>query len=480
MNDSKNKLGLSDTLSGYSANILTERHTERVFGIFNDTNRLITEAKRLKNVNTLQSQGNIFEQLEVMKFNYDALKKDSNLIAKATAGLGKPTDPVDIIIKDGEKVVREVQAKSTQKISETAFRLSQQKYEEMQRLGPSDQHDAIVKLLKQRIDKGTLKSEDYEQTLRNLKKSLSHGNVESTGTTYQEAKNHTDAKIAESTANKVNRNSAMVDMHKSGIQAGTIGAGISGSVSMIQNIHSVYKGEMGTGEAFATIVMDAGKGFASGYAVTALSKGTTHAVNVYLGESVAKAFAKSNASVAVASGVVQSSKSIVKYINGEITGEQLTNEISHTAITGTSSFYYAGIGQLAIPIPVVGAMVGAAVGYFIGNMIHQSGLIALGDAPIVAEAKKRRKEIEAMCLSSITLMQENRIQMESYFQEYFSHSKNMFTNAFDTIDSAMFNGNPEKILSALENINQHFGYTLKFKNFEEFDELMLSNEAFKF
>lgn len=467
-------------IGGYLSADITQRFTERTLGIFNDANQLTQLAEKWKNVAADKSQGHIFEQLEVIKFNFDALKKDSDLFAKTTASMGMPHDKVDIVIKRGEEIVREVQAKSCNSAARSAFALSDAEYKEMQRLAPSDQTEKIKELLRKRIDSGTLKAEDYEQTLRNIEESLKHENVSSSGTTYQEALDATDAKAAQDMADKFKLKSALTDMHESGKRAGNVGALLTGSISAATGIYSLHKGEIEVGELLSRVAVDSAKGYATGYVVTAMSKGITHSTTYFLGKSVARSFARSNAPVAIAAGVVNASKSFVSYMNGDIDGEQLLDEISHTAITSTSSFYYGALGQIAIPIPVVGALVGAGVGYFIGNMLHQSGLVALGDSRIVKEAKDRRYAIQAMCLAVIPEIQKNRLELENYLESYFLQRKNEFLVSFSVLDDSLCSWNPDRFVFGLEKINNQFGTSLQFKSFTEFDLFMNSNEAFEF
>ena len=467
-------------IGGYLSADITQRFTERTLGIFNDANQLTQLAEKWKNVAADKSQGHIFEQLEVIKFNFDALKKDSDLFAKTTASMGMPHDKVDIVIKRGEEIVREVQAKSCNSAARSAFALSDAEYKEMQRLAPSDQTEKIKELLRKRIDSGTLKAEDYEQTLRNIEESLKHENVSSSGTTSQQALDATDAKAAQDMADKFKLKSALTDMHESGKRAGNVGALLTGSISAATGIYSLHKGEIEVGELLSRVAVDSAKGYATGYVVTAMSKGITHSTTYFLGESVARSFARSNAPVAIAAGVVNASKSFVSYMNGDIDGEQLLDEISHTAITSTSSFYYGALGQIAIPIPVVGALVGAGVGYFIGNMLHQSGLVALGDSRIVKEAKDRRYAIQAMCLAVIPEIQKNRLELENYLESYFLQRKNEFLVSFSVLDDSLCNWNPDRFVFGLEKINNQFGTSLQFKSFTEFDLFMNSNEAFEF
>ena len=470
----------STILNGIFAQHLTQDITERTYRIFDDANQLSEFASKWKNVAADKSQGHMFEQLETIKFNFDALKKDSDLYAKTTASMGLPTDPVDIIISNGKETIREIQAKSCNSAARSAFALSQEKYDEMLRLAPSDQHSKIEELLKQRIEKGTLKAEEYEQTLRNLKKSLEHDGIASEGQTYQEALDATNQDQADKIANNYKFKSAVTDIHKSGIKAGTIGAGITGGISILAEGYSVIKGEKDIAEASVNTVINSAKGFATGYTVTAISKGITHTSSYFLGEQLAKNITRSSAPVAIAAGVVNTSKHIVSYLNGDIELEELTDKISHTAITGTSSFYYGALGQLAIPIPVVGAIVGAGVGYFIGNLIHQSGLVALGDSAVVKASKERRDQIRAICLEAIPKIQNNRAELQSLLDEHFAERKQVFDSTFLAMDLAVGNTDPEQYINALTSLNEKFDSELPFHSFSEFDQLMQSDKSFDF
>lgn len=467
-------------LGGIYSQHLTQEITERTYRIFDDANQLSQFASKWRNVAADKSQGHMFEQLETIKFNFDALKKDSDLYAKTTASMGLPTDPVDIIISNGKKTIREIQAKSCNSAARSAFALSQEKYDEMLRLAPSDQHSKIEELLKQRIEKGTLKAEDYEQTLRNLKKSLQHDNIASDGTTYQEALDATNKEQADKIANNYKLKSALTDMHKSGIKAGAVGAGITGGISLLTEGYSVIKGEKDIAEASINTIINSAKGFATGYTVTAISKGITHSSSHFLGEQLAKSITRSSAPVAIAAGVVNTSKHIVSYLKGDIELEELTDNISHTAITGTSSFYYGALGQLAIPIPVVGALVGAGVGYFIGNMIHQSGLVALGDSAVVKASKERRDQIRAICLEAIPQIQKNRDELQSLLDEHFAERKHIFDSTFLAMDLAVSNTEPDQYIDALNSLNERFDSELPFQNFTEFDQFMQSDQSFDF
>lgn len=196
--------------------------------------------------------------------------------------------------------------------------------------------------------------------------------------------------------------------------------------------------------------------------------------------STLRTIGKSNPVTSIASGVTHSALHITEYMRGNISREKLLSEISHSAVVTTSSFYYAALGQVAIPIPVVGALIGSSVGYFIGNMLNRSGLIALGDSTLVKEAKERRKEIEDLCDTLIPVIKKSRKALEVQIDKYFSDRKKEFLQSFLLMDNSLNEWDPDSYVQALEKINNQFSQSLKYKTFDEFDAFMKSDEVFEF
>ena len=184
--------------------------------------------------------------------------------------------------------------------------------------------------------------------------------------------------------------------------------------------------------------------------------------------------------VAIATAVVDAGQYFRAYLKGDISKEKLFEEISHTAVTTTSAFYYAGLGQVAIPIPVVGALVGAGVGYFIGNVLTQSGLIALGDSQIVRAAKDRRQAVQTLCDMLVPEIRRSRIQLQQCIDKYFYERNKEFEQAFSMLDSSLGKWNSDQFAAGLERINNQFDTGLQFKTFAEFDRFMESDETFRF
>ena len=180
-----------------------------------------------------------------------------------------------------------------------------------------------------------------------------------------------------------------------------------------------------------------------------------------------KTLGKNNPITNIATATAYTGKHIVAYMNGEISKEKLFEEINHTAITTISTVYYAGFAQAVIPIPVVGALVGATVGFYVGDLLHRSGLIALGDSNVVKVAKARRKKIENMCNQLIPSIQKSRKELEIYIDKYFADRKEIFEESFNNLDLSLKSNDNELFMSSLEKINNQYGKTLGKNSFEE-------------
>ncbi|PQJ97627.1 hypothetical protein [Chromatium okenii] len=450
-----------DHLNSLATTFIADKQTAKITEASNlllkDADRLRFLAEKWKNVAPGIAQGRQFEQLSVARFNLDALEKGrTDVRAYTTDSVGKPHDPVDIIVQQGRKKLS-YQAKSCNKavssLNSLTDKLDESKYQGLLRLPPSEQYEKIEALLKQRVEAGTLKQAQYEDTLRNLRKELSLDGVSSGSTTHAEAMRTTTSSGADQVAKSIESKSIRAEMHRSGLEAGKTGALISGGISSIDGLLKLGRGEAEIGEVVAQVAVDAAKGYVIGYATTAISKGIPHAlVKTGVAQNVINGFTKGNAHLAIAAGVVQSGKSIVSYLNGDINSDQLLTEISETAITGASAFYYGALGQAIIPVPILGAFIGSTVGYFVGSMLHQSGLISLGESSAVKASRERREHIEALCLTAIPLMQAHRFELEAIFRKNFAERHQLIASAFDSMDNALTAWDADQFNCGLEKL----------------------------
>ncbi|BDT59691.1 hypothetical protein MasN3_31850 [Massilia varians] len=468
-----------------AATLLADARTRQIskmtLGVFSDTERLVKVAQQRAGTCAAQAQGWQFEQLEVIKFNLDALGKRSTLKAATTDSLGMTNhETADIVIMEGKRKLKEFQLKSCEAASETAYKLSDPKYQGVGLVGPSDQKETVERLYKARIKTGTLKAGDYESASNRLHTGIEADNVTSGGTNYHEAVEATGVDAARKIATDFNRRAMLSEAHQAGMEAGAVGGALAGGVSGVAGLVRLARGNAEPGEILAQVAIDAAKGYTMSYASGALSKAATHAVREgftslggpEIGKAVSARFVKSNAHVALAAGIVQSGRSLARYLNGDIDEDELLSEVSHTAMTGASAFYYGALGQVMIPVPVVGALIGSTVGYFVGNMLHQSGLISLGETAVVKVARERKERVEAMCLTAIPLMRAHRLEFDALIEEHFATRRRHLLSAFDALESAMVDWDGDRFLASLTALNEEFDASLPFGSQEEFDDMM--------
>lgn len=176
-----------------------------------------------------------------------------------------------------------------------------------------------------------------------------------------------------------------------------------------------------------------------------------------------------------ASTIYHSGKALKAYIDGKISKEKLYDEISYTATQATMTSFYAGFGQVVIPIPVLGAFAGAAVGYYLGAYLYNSHHFSIiGDSPAVKESKERREKVERICNIVIPIIRQSRIQLQLYINEYFSERKSLFDESFSRLENAIANNDVEMAAQSLEKINRAFEKELTNKSFDAFDKFMRS------
>lgn len=192
-----------------------------------------------------------------------------------------------------------------------------------------------------------------------------------------------------------------------------------------------------------------------------------------------KVVSNSTPAAAMAVSALECRKSMTAFLKGDINGDKLLEDVSGAAISTASMAYYAGLGQVAIPVPVLGALVGAGVGLFVGKTLQQSGYLALGEAPAVSEARQRRQEIEKLCERLIPSIQASREALEKQLDLHFGEKSKALIASFDHMDNAVEEGDSAAYVNALESVASEMNVMLQFGDFAEFKVFMKSSEPFE-
>lgn len=467
----------------------TRNLSERSLETFKGTQTLVKGAQRYKNVAADQRAGRIFEDQNVLRFNQKSAEIGRKARAVTTDLVGQTNHPTtDIIIKNGHgKIVKTVQAKtSRQKIDKLERMVAAPKYKEQDvLLTPSDKAEAVKKQAIRLAGKKGPQSSGHSRVAKNTKGYLEHGGIKAKGVNSKEVQFAT----AQPRLYKFKEDFAALtkECHTAGNKAGCAGAAFGAGSALIEG----FKGDKETEEIIVDMIVEGGKEYAVAYTSAVLAKGGAHVLQKVATDATTKAMAqevvkksvlasapkvllRGNAHIAFAAALVQAGVAMGKYLNGDLSKKEMLENVSQTAVTGASAFYYGLMGQVLIPIPVVGALVGSTVGFLIGNLIHKAGLVCLGDNPELKAAKERRKAIEAMVQAAIPKIKLYRTKLKKKLKQYLDEQAELFDECLDGIGTlySINNFSVETFLASCEALCTNFGSSLQWKNQVEFDTFM--------
>ena len=414
----------------------------------------------------------------------------TRVINTDTKGAGKYNELFDhIVTKDGRIISQEQMKFVGRDVKECVNALTSQKYQKYRDNNaiftlPSDyfekdtngipkiqnELDRRIESLNKQVEKGNMSGEALrkkQQEIQNIKKLKE--SVKDSGITKSDA---IEARLHP-------RWSTVKDMaklaHASGVQQAKIGAGIGGTVSLVSNIVSVYKGDKDLGEATLCVAKDTAKSAAFSYA-TAFAGSLVKASMQNSGSVILRGASKSNLPAAIVSLSIDSAKSIKGFITGELSGVECMEQLGETGSCAISSAMFAVAGQVLIPIPVIGGMAGSMIGYALTSSCYGLLLGALKDAKL---ARERRIEIEKECEEHIKQLKQYRKEIEEYFNNYLSFYKQSFRDAFKQMKLAANIGDCDGYLDGCNKIIKALGKDPQFNTFDEFDALMNSDEPLR-
>ncbi len=328
-------------------------------------------------------------------------------------------------------------------------------------------------------------------------------NIESTGFTREQAKGYRLNPIKETVKNIANT------AHDAGIQGAQFGGAIGGTISLATNIYALYQGDKEVGEAVIDCAADTGKavavGYATGFAGSAikgtmeqahgvlvqraidkagkeLSKKATEKVIEEVGKSTAGKITKTIANLsktnlpALAVTVCLEFGSIVRqYSRGEIDGVEFMEKAGEKGVGLAASSMMATVGQLAIPIPVVGAVIGGMIGYTLSSIFYNEALSSFKGAK---EAHKNYLLVKARYEEAKRQREIYQARLQEAFNIHMAEQKSQITCAFIEIDTALERNDISTFAKNINSLGEMFNKKLIFKNRIEFDAFMQSDNTF--
>lgn len=262
--------------------------------------------------------------------------------------------------------------------------------------------------------------------------------------------------------------------HRAGIEQAKYGTALSGGISLIKNVVAVTKGEKSAKVAAIDFAADSGKGAVTAYA-TAFAGSAIKAGMQNCKLSFVRALSKSNVPAIIVTSTIDVSKSMTRYFNGEISGTDCLLEIGEKGTSNIGAAMFSVVGQAAIPVPIIGALVGSMIGYALTSAFYGNLTSTLKEAEIAHEI---RIKIEKECEEAISMIRQYRDEMNAYVQSYLTHYNNIINDAFMQMDNAFLSNDIDKFIEGANKITIALGGREPFTNKNECDSFMNSSESF--
>ena len=262
--------------------------------------------------------------------------------------------------------------------------------------------------------------------------------------------------------------------HEAGIEGAKSGALIGGGVATVTNIVAMIDGKKDFDEAVKDITKTTGKSAITGYAAT---YGSTALKATMQNSSLSMARSLSNTGLpgAIVSTAISSVSALGDFFNGKIDGVELLTRVGKNGMATVTSMAYGAVGQVLIPIPVAGAIVGSFVGYTLTTMIYGGLMKAMNEAKL---AREERIRVERECKEAIGVIRAYRKEMNEYMDRYLNDYREVFNNAFLDIKTALSIGDIDGCIDGFNQITRKLGGHVEFNNMEEFNKRMEDSSPF--
>lgn len=263
--------------------------------------------------------------------------------------------------------------------------------------------------------------------------------------------------------------------HRAGAEQAKMGAAIGGGISLIKNTVAVINGDKTAEEAAWDMCKETGQAAIASYATGfsgSLIKGTMQNA----GSSGIRSLSKTNLPAVMLTATLDMGKAFKGWLSGEIDGVQCLEALGQSGVNQLSSAMFATIGQIAIPIPVVGGIIGAMAGCALSSACYSEVVTALKEARLAHEERLR---VEAQCKKLIEMIRAYRLQAEAMVESYLCDHLQTFNQGFQEISSSLKTNDIDGFMAANATIQAKLAHQPSFSSFSEFDALMQNNIPLK-
>ena len=443
-----------------------------------------------RDMNIKQQAGFSAEVKEVARNNAEQIvkRKENRLIR--TDDLGRVNDPLyDFQVLDGSgnvikgsgsqmKFVGKNSRECLNKLMSSKF----QKYRDhdVAFVIPSDYYDGV----NEEIDKDIRRLRMQQRQAENQgNQDLAVHKKEKIDELVKVKKRLKKSKVSNEDALKARmspRLSTAEDIHDLSMQAGTAyvehALPMDVAISGTANIIAVCQNKKSVEEAMKDFTLTLGKKEACNY-LSGYSQTTIMAFMKNSQSSLVRSLGQTNLPAATVQTLLNSADAFYDLICGRISGAAFMQRVGKNGLTTASTMAYGTVGQLLIPIPVAGMMVGCMIGCVLSSMSYGCMTQALKEARL---AKEERIQVEHACQENIEAIQNYRQMLDGLFEQDMFDLKSTYDAAFSEIKKAFQTGNADTFISGVNTITRKNKGHVAFDSVKEFDDFMKSDTSLDF
>ncbi|WRD13359.1 hypothetical protein E5K69_02935 [Helicobacter pylori] len=260
--------------------------------------------------------------------------------------------------------------------------------------------------------------------------------------------------------------------HQAGMNAAQTGALIGGGVSLVTNVYECIANGKDPMKTLKHTLVATAKGGALSY-VSAFASASSGGLMQSSANKIIQSLGKGSVPAMIVGACVANATILGRYFSGKIDKTELLKQLGKANTTLISSGAMAVAGQVLIPIPVVGALVGGFVGAMLSETFFNAFLKAREEAKL---ARQRRIEIERECREIIKLLEIYQNQFKEVFERYFHETTKFFNQSFDELERALYVGDADLAIGVNNKIQERLGQKALFNNKQECWELITSNK----
>ena len=258
--------------------------------------------------------------------------------------------------------------------------------------------------------------------------------------------------------------------HRAGIEGARYGAAIGGCISLLQNGWSAIQTGKDASEVVTDVAVDTAKASAIGYSTAFVGSAIKGAMQ-QSGTQTIRTLANTSAPALVVNVCLSLGSSVKRYVTDEISEAQLLAEVGEKGAGMLSSGMMAALGQVAIPIPVVGAAIGGMIGYTLSSLFYQSALEAARGAELSREALQRTRAIEEAARARIA---QEQAHVEAFVRKELPQLRQETQQLFSCL--ALPDQGADTIAAAINQYATLLGRQLEFQTIKEFEDFMKSDK----